>query len=82
MKTQKFYIGERSNQQLAKSYYIAYGKLTKKEALKKESCSYGEIYLTSYDTKEEYDSAKEKLQNDGFRVANNEKINWYTQTNT
>ena len=69
MKTQKlFYIGERSNPQLAKSYYIAYGKLTKKEALKKENCVYGEIYLTSYYTKEEYVAAKEKLYNDGFRV--------------
>ena len=70
-----FYIGERSNQQLAKPYYIAYGQLTKKEALKKEDCSYGEMYLTSYNTKEEYIEAKEKLYNDGFRVSNNEKIN-------
>ena len=69
MKTQKlFYIGERSNPQLAKSYFMAYGQLTKKEALKKENCAYGEIYLTSYNTKEEYVAAKEKLYNDGFRV--------------
>ena len=72
MKNQKFYIGERTNPQLSKSYYMAYGQLTKKEASKKEDCNYAEIYLTSYDTKEEYDAAKEKLQNDGFRVSNNE----------
>ena len=69
MKTQKlFYIGERSNPQLAKSYFMAYGQLTKKEALKKEDCVYGAMYLTSYNTKEEYVAAKEKLYNDGFRV--------------
>ena len=43
MKTEKlFYIGERSNPQFAKSYFMAYGKLTKKEALKKENCAYGQ----------------------------------------
>ena len=68
MKTQKlFYIGERSNQQFAKSYYVAYGKLTKKEAMKKEN--YVSVKcLTAYNTKEEYVAAKEKLYNDGFRV--------------
>ena len=69
MKIQKlFYIGERSNQQLSKPYYNAYGQLTKKEALKKENCVYGSMFLTSYNTKEEYIAAKEKLYNDGFRV--------------
>ena len=69
MKTQKlFYIGEKSNPQLTKSYFMAYGQLTKKEALKRENCAYGEMYLTSYNTKEEYVAAKEKLYNDGFRV--------------
>ena len=75
MKTQKlFYIGERINPQFAKSYFIAYGQLTKKEALKKENCSYGGIYLTSYNTKDEYVAAKEKLYNDGFRVSNHEEM--------
>ena len=69
MKTQKlFYIGEKSNPQFSKSYYVAYGQLTKKEALKRENCAYGKMYLTSYNTKEEYVAAKEKLYNDGFRV--------------
>ena len=69
MKTQKlFYIGERSNSQLSKPYYRAYGQLTKKEALKKEDCAYGGMNLTAYSTKEEYIIAKEKLYNDGFRV--------------
>ena len=69
MTTQKlFYIGERSKQQFAKSYYVAYGQLTKKDALEKGKCVYGEMYLTSYNTKEEYVAAKEKLCNDGFRV--------------
>ena len=68
MKTQKlFYIGERSNSQFAKSYYVAYGQLTKKEALKKENCVSVKC-LTNYNTKEEYVAAKEKLYNDGFRV--------------
>ena len=59
METQKlFYIGERINPQFAKSYYIAYGQLTKKEALKKEDCIYGEIYLTGYNTKAEYNAER------------------------
>ena len=69
MKTQKlFYIGEKRNPQFSRTYYVAYGELTKKEASKKENCAYGTMYLTAYNTKEEYVAATEKLYNDGFRV--------------
>lgn len=69
MKTKKlFYIGKRSNPQLTKPYYRAYGQLTKKEASKKETCLYGSMQLTSYNTKEEYIEAIQKLNNDGFKV--------------
>ena len=69
MKTTKlFYIGERSNPQSAKSYYKAFGQLFKKEASAKENCAYGGMYLTSYNTEEEYTAALEKLTNDGFTI--------------
>lgn len=63
-----FYIGERSNPQLASSYYKAYGKLTKKEAKAKESCAYGSMWLTGYKTEDEYNAAIESLKAEGKRV--------------
>jgi hypothetical protein len=66
--TLKFYIGERSNPQLKKPYYVSYGQLTKKDAKKKEDCLYGSMSLTSYETDEEYNSAISKLETEGFKV--------------
>jgi hypothetical protein len=76
MKTTKlFCIGERVNPQLKKSYYNAYGKLTKKQIKEKENCVYGSMYITVYDTKEAYENAKQRLVNDGFKVNNYEDQN-------
>lgn len=63
-----FYIGERQNPQLKKSYFIAYGILSKKEARKKEDTAYGSIWMTAYNDKESYNDAIEKLRADGFTV--------------
>lgn len=72
--TKLFYIGERINPQLSKSYYNAYGLLSKSESLRKKDCAYGSMHLTAYNTKEEYLNAIEKLKNDGFKV-NDYEIN-------
>jgi hypothetical protein len=64
----KFYIGERSNPQFKKSYYVTYGQLTKKDAQKKEKCLYGSIFLTSYESEEDYNNAISKLKAEGFNV--------------
>ena len=65
----KFYIGSRHNPQFDKPYYIAYGQLLKKEAKKKENAAYGSIYLTSYDSKEEYEAKIKELKENGYRVS-------------
>lgn len=70
MKKQYYYIGERINPQLKQPYYLAYGKLSKNDALKKEDCAYGFIIMQSYQSEEEFESAKTKLVKDGFRVSN------------
>lgn len=63
-----YYIGERVNPQLKKSYFNTYGKLTKKEANKKENTLYGPMYMISFRTKKEYEDKINKLKNDGFTV--------------
>jgi hypothetical protein len=66
----KFYIGERINPQLNKSYYRAYGQLTKLEAKRKENPIYGSMIITSYNTEEEYNKELDKLRNEGFSISN------------
>jgi len=68
MKKLKFYIGERHNIQLKQPYYKTYGQLTKKEAENKENCSYGNMYLTPYETEIEYNQAISTLKTNGFNV--------------
>ena len=63
-----YYIGERSNPQLDKPYYKAFGKLTKKEAKAKEQTVYGSMYLTGYKTEDEYTSAIDQLKQTGARL--------------
>jgi hypothetical protein len=67
-KKQLFYIGERVNPQLKKSYYVAYGQLGKREARDKEDCAYGSMYINSYETEEEYGKEIIKLKENGFNV--------------
>ena len=66
--TMKFYIKERRNPQLKKSYYVAEGKLSKKDASKKEDSVYGENYMLSYDTEKEYLDAIDTLKKTGVNV--------------
>lgn len=67
-KVKLWYIGKRTNPQLSKPYYVAYGQLSKNAAKQAEKTVYGGMYLTSYETKEEYDMQIEKLKQDGFTV--------------
>lgn len=60
-----FYIGERSNPQLSRPYYVAMGKLTKKEAKARSNPVYGGMRLTGYSTEAEYTSALEALKEEG-----------------
>lgn len=62
-----FYIGERVNPQFKKSYFKAYGKLTKAEAKKKENCAYGSMYVTAY-TEDEYNAKLESLKSEGYSI--------------
>lgn len=68
MKAQKFYIGERTNPQLPKPYYVAYGKMSKIDVKKAENCLYGSMNLTGYETQETYEAQLAKLKEEGFRV--------------
>lgn len=66
----KFYLKERNNPQLSKPYYIRCGQLTKAEAKKKESTSYGDNIMLAFDTEEEYNNEIKRLESEGFRVGN------------
>ena len=63
----KFYIGQRHNPQFKEPYYKEYGQLSKAEAKKKENCLYGSMYLTSFETKEEYENVVAKMKSEGKR---------------
>lgn len=68
MKKQLYYIGERSNPQLTKSYYVGYGQLSKVKAESCEECSYGSMTLTGYKTKKEYEDKIKELKSENFTV--------------
>ena len=63
-----FYIGERINPQFKKSYFNAYGRMSKAAARRKEDCLYGSIITTGYNTEKEYLEKIESLKKDGFSV--------------
>lgn len=63
-----FYIKERENPQFKKPYYVACGKLTKKEAKKKENSLYGYNIMLSYKTEEEYINALNTFKKEGYNV--------------
>lgn len=67
-KAKLFYIGMRINPQFKNPYYKKYGQLSKTEARKKENCVYGSMYLTGYETEEEYNAEINKLTKSGFSV--------------
>jgi hypothetical protein len=64
----KFYIKERHNPQFKKPYYVALGMLTKKEAKNKENSLYGENYILSYNTEEEYNNAINNFKDCGYSI--------------
>ena len=64
----KYYIGERRNPQLKNPYYVCYGKLTKTAAKNASNCVYGSMYMTAYDTEQEYEATKQELINAGKLV--------------
>lgn len=63
-----FYIGERSNPQLSRPYYVAMGKLTKKESKARSNPVYGSMRLTGYSTEAEYAAALESLREEGKTI--------------
>jgi hypothetical protein len=58
----KYYIKERHNPQFKEPYYVACGKLSAKEAKKKEDSLYGFNIMLSYKTEKEYKEACEKFK--------------------
>lgn len=69
MKNKPFYLGKRSNPQLAKPYYRMYGQLSKAEVKRNENCLYGSMYLIPFQTKEEYESKITELKTLGYNVS-------------
>lgn len=63
-----YYIGERVNPQLCRSYYVAYGQLGVRAANKIVKCSYGEVRLTSFETVAEFEAHIVELEAAGFSV--------------
>lgn len=64
----KYYIKERHNPQMKKPYYVPCGQLTKKDAKLKEGALYGDNYMLSYDTEQEYNEAITKFKTEGYSV--------------
>ena len=62
-----FYILERHNPQLG-VYYVAKGKLFKKEAAAYSNAGYGSNYMRSFETEEKYLQEIENLIAQGHRV--------------
>jgi len=57
-----YYIKKRDNPQLRKPYYIALGKISAKEAKKREETLYGTNTVLKYKTKAEYEKAVSNLK--------------------
>ena len=68
-RTMLFYLGFRSNPQLANGgYYRAYGQITKKRAKEAENCSYGGMSLRAFETEADYNKAIEDAKLAGYSV--------------
>jgi len=63
----KFWIKERHNPQLG-IYYVACGKMFKREARANERPLYGDNVMIPFDTKEEYEAELDRLERAGERV--------------
>lgn len=66
----KYYIGEKSNPQFSKPYYVAYGTLTTHQAKMKENDPFHSqpVKVTAYDTQEDYTKRVEQLKSSGHTV--------------
>ncbi len=64
----KYYIGQRNNPQLSKPYFVAYGKLSKAKVREAEKSLYGSMYLTPYESEQEYNDKLNQLRLDGYSV--------------
>lgn len=65
----KYYIKERNNGQ-SKTYYVAEGQLSKKDAAKKENTLAGTNNMLPFETESEYLAKIEELKLKGFNVSN------------
>lgn len=65
-----FYIRERHNPQMKNPYYVAHGQMTKKEAKNWEKPIYGDNYMQSFVSEQEYNEAIEVIKKEGFSVKN------------
>ena len=63
----KWYIKERHNPQLG-IYYCLLNQLTKKEAKEYEKSIYGDNYILSFDTKEEYENKIKELEKNKEKI--------------
>lgn len=61
-----YWLKERHNPQLKNPYWVAYGKITTKEAKAKESSLYGTNYMHNFSTKEDYENKIEELRKNGL----------------
>jgi hypothetical protein len=62
-----WWLKERCNPQLGK-YWVKCGRITVKEARKKEDSSYGDNYMHKFNSEEEYAATVDELNSNGERV--------------
>lgn len=65
----KYWIIQRNNPQLKKPYYLALGKISAKEARKKETSIYGYNIALDYKSKKAYEEAIANFLNKGCSVS-------------
>jgi hypothetical protein len=61
MAKKAYWIKQRTNPQLGKTYYVACGQLTAKEAQAKANTLYGSNVMIKYNTEAEYNAALGQL---------------------
>lgn len=64
----KYYIIERHNPQLKQPYYMAKGKISKKNAKEWNNTIYGTNVLLTFDTEQEYNDKLTELKEQGMSI--------------